>query len=255
MNNSATGERRPNINGPDNMRMAPGDPGFWMSVAWLVFFIVAQLVGLGIAIGYKKITTGNIGDIENQGPTVVVGGLILGGLIVLISRWTYFKRHTSTNMTNGKKLFIVALGLLIMELIASSLYEKYIIPGMDMQPDIAVFMDMLKSGFGGTLAVFIGGAVIAPIVEEVLFRGQIQTAINTRLEDKGYKNPHLWAIGITAAIFGAFHFQPLAFPLLMMVGIILGWLRYKTGSLLAPIAFHMAANAIALTMLVIETRT
>jgi hypothetical protein len=82
-------------------------------------------------------------------------------------------------------------------------------------------------------------AVVVPIVEELFFRGMIYPLLRYR-----------WgagiAIGTSAAIFAVFHFVPLLMPALFFVGLILGYLREQSGSVLPGVLLHAMQNAIAL---------
>jgi uncharacterized protein len=86
----------------------------------------------------------------------------------------------------------------------------------------------------------------APICEEIAFRGLLFGA----LEKRG------WSAGptvvVSAAAFAAFHLEPTRFPVLFVIGLVLGWVRAHTGSTRASMAAHMANNlpgAIALLVL------
>jgi membrane protease YdiL (CAAX protease family) len=87
-------------------------------------------------------------------------------------------------------------------------------------------------------ANFVVIAVVAPIVEELLFRGI------------GF---HLLArFGTTAAIlatglaFGLYHGLLNALPVLALFGVALGWLRARTDSVYPGMLVHAAFNAVAL---------
>jgi uncharacterized protein len=94
-------------------------------------------------------------------------------------------------------------------------------------------------GLASFAAVFIVGAILAPIVEEVVFRGFLFGGLRKYL--------NVWpAILISGALFGALHFQLLAFPVLFLLGIILAALYQRTGSLWMPILMHFCINAVGL---------
>jgi membrane protease YdiL (CAAX protease family) len=79
-------------------------------------------------------------------------------------------------------------------------------------------------------------ATIGPLVEELMFRG-VGFAL---LEPYGK-----WvAIVGTGVLFGALHGLVIAFPVLAAFGIVLGWLRWKTGSVYPCVLLHGAFNAI-----------
>jgi hypothetical protein len=87
------------------------------------------------------------------------------------------------------------------------------------------------------LLVLVAGVV--PVVEELFFRGMIYPLLRYR-----------WgagvAIGASAAIFAAFHFVPLLMPSLFFVGLILGYMREQSGSVLPGVLLHALQNGIAL---------
>lgn len=80
-----------------------------------------------------------------------------------------------------------------------------------------------------------GAIVIAPLAEEVFFRGWLQPALSTTFLGAG------GAIAITAAIFGFLH--PHYFSA-AIAGLILGFVRFYSGNLRAPIAAHMIHNGL-----------
>lgn len=93
---------------------------------------------------------------------------------------------------------------------------------------------------GGRLGVIVFGLLIlvgAPIVEEVFFRGYAFGALRKR-----GLNP-AWTIIISAVVFAGFHLEPLRFLILLPTGIILGLVRWRTGSTGAAIVAHAVVNA------------
>ena len=96
------------------------------------------------------------------------------------------------------------------------------------------FIAMSRNPFG-VLSI----ALLAPILEELLFRGAIQGRLQTRWE-----NP--WkAIIISSLIFGVVHMNPAQIPFAFLLGMIFGWLYYRTGSLLPGIVGHVLNNSVA----------
>jgi len=91
------------------------------------------------------------------------------------------------------------------------------------------------------LAVF--AVVIAPIVEELFFRGFVFNVMRSKL-------PVGWAAVATGAMFGVVHAfgSPVGFLLpLALLGTVLCLVYWKTGSLLPCIALHSLNNCIALS--------
>jgi sodium transport system permease protein len=79
-------------------------------------------------------------------------------------------------------------------------------------------------------------AVIPPICEELLFRGFLFSALRARFGD-------LWTVLLTAFLFGLLHLEPQRIPATALAGVALGYVRLRTGSIAAPIFFHVAYNA------------
>ena len=101
--------------------------------------------------------------------------------------------------------------------------------------------DKLSAELGGLSRNILGAitiSVIAPLLEEVLFRGAIQGYMMRRY------NP--W-VGIVCAalVFGIFHLNPVQMLYATLMGLVFGWIYYRTGSLLSVIVGHVLNNSIA----------
>lgn len=97
----------------------------------------------------------------------------------------------------------------------------------------SVFQKMMKNPASALVAV----AVAAPVLEEALFRGVIlQGLLRTR-------RPWV-AIGQSALLFGLFHFNPAQSVFAFLIGILLGWLYYRTQSLGVCMAVHALNNSL-----------
>lgn len=92
----------------------------------------------------------------------------------------------------------------------------------------------------------IGGALmLAPIGEELFFRGVIQSGLRRMVWPRYGSWRHRWfAIVLTGFLFGLAHYNNIRDVLpLAAFGIILGYLYERTGSLYVPILVHMLFNA------------
>jgi sodium transport system permease protein len=81
--------------------------------------------------------------------------------------------------------------------------------------------------------------LLPPIVEEVLFRGFLLSAL--RRSGKAAR-----AVVLTAAIFAFFHLMPMKYLPTGLIGLWLGYLVVATGSLYPAILAHLANNAVPL---------
>ena len=91
------------------------------------------------------------------------------------------------------------------------------------------------------IAMGIVALLLAPIGEELLFRGILYPAF----KHHGYARLAFWG---TAALFGAIHLSLAIFLPLTVLALLLNWLYEKTDNLLAPIAAHVTFNAINFTL-------
>jgi membrane protease YdiL (CAAX protease family) len=89
------------------------------------------------------------------------------------------------------------------------------------------------------VANFIVVAAVAPVVEELTYRGLGFAAVRDAFGN--------WpAVVVTAIAFGLAHGLFIALPVLTIFGLILAWVRLRTGSIYPTIALHALFNGIAL---------
>jgi membrane protease YdiL (CAAX protease family) len=89
------------------------------------------------------------------------------------------------------------------------------------------------------LAVLVGAAtLLAPLCEELAFRGHLLSALRLRWRP----GP---AIGLSALAFAAIHLDPVRFPALLFLGVLYGWMRWRTGSVWPAVLAHAVNNAAA----------
>ena len=86
-----------------------------------------------------------------------------------------------------------------------------------------------------TLASVLLVCVLAPMTEELLFRGVVLRGFLARY-------PRWPAIAVSALLFGASHLNVYQFAVGLLMGLLLGWLYAGTRSLIPSIALHAAYN-------------
>lgn len=107
--------------------------------------------------------------------------------------------------------------------------------------------DLLEiSGPVDAVATILVATVLAPILEEALFRGAILQGLAGRY---GPRAATMW----TAVFFAFFHlYNPWQIVPTFFLGIVLAWLVLTTGSLLASILVHSAFNAASLAIFAVD---
>ena len=119
--------------------------------------------------------------------------------------------------------------------------------GVEPQQDIS--LAVMERWPSTEAAVLIGyGVLIAPLVEELLFRGFLLPPLVRRLGAAG-------GVGISAVLFGLMHLSdPQAVPPLIVLGAVLGWLRLRSGSLWPALLLHVCNNSVAFLLLLASLR-
>ena len=86
---------------------------------------------------------------------------------------------------------------------------------------------------------FVVGAVIAPIVEELFFRGFLF---------QGFRQKYGWlpALLLSSAIFGAAHLDPVSLIPTFLLGCVLAYIYHQSNSVWPGIVFHAVINTLSL---------
>lgn len=88
------------------------------------------------------------------------------------------------------------------------------------------------------LAAMFSAVLVAPVVEEIFFRGVVQ-----RLAHQITTSPAA-AIVLASLAFAATHSPWTTQPSIFVLSLFLGWLYFRSGSILVPILMHAIFNAI-----------
>lgn len=105
--------------------------------------------------------------------------------------------------------------------------------------------EQLLSNYWGYLAI----GLLAPLAEEVVFRGAILRTLlgwAKKHSQQPIANSQAYtAITISAVLFSLIHMNPAQMPYAFLAGWLLGWMYWRTGSILPGMAYHWANNSIA----------
>lgn len=81
--------------------------------------------------------------------------------------------------------------------------------------------------------------LMAPFVEELVMRGAVLRALLKWNEN------HWVGIAISAVLFSLIHANPAQMPHAFLAGLLLGWLYYRTGSIIPGVVVHWVNNSVA----------
>ena len=161
--------------------------------------------------------------------------------------WGLTKRERKIMMMKGeekKPLYLAFVPFLVGGLVTilyvlalqqwlPGLYESYMEATEQMQ-DVSLLSDPYS-----LVLTFISIVILAPIVEEIVFRGIFFNMLNT-------KRSTLTAMIISSLVFGFLHAETMV-PT-AVIGFVLCFIYHRTGSLLLVMAGHMVNNLIAFSL-------
>jgi membrane protease YdiL (CAAX protease family) len=98
--------------------------------------------------------------------------------------------------------------------------------------------DLRTSGVGEAILI-VSFCVMPAIVEEIAFRGLVQHWLQAAIRPRN-------AIIYASFLFTVMHLSILSFPYLFAVGALLGWTKWKTGSLYPSMLIHFLHNFVVI---------
>lgn len=94
---------------------------------------------------------------------------------------------------------------------------------------------------------FFSTALVAPLTEEVIFRGLIQSRLSRVMSGR-------LAVVLSALLFGLCHGQPVWMGYAFLLGLVFGFIALRARSILPTVAAHVVFNAIGQLSVVLEER-
>jgi uncharacterized protein len=111
--------------------------------------------------------------------------------------------------------------------------------GLADQGTLKLMTDVIGSARGGELALVLAVVALgAGLAEELFFRGFLQTRLAQRF------SPAV-AIALAACCFGIMHLDPVHSPVAALLGLYLGWITERAGSIVPAIVAHVVNNSMA----------
>lgn len=199
------------------------------SIVYTLVFLALQVLAGAVVGGIWKL---GMGIQDSTVMMLVVTMAVFSVLVIavfLLAKWTE---------VSPRWLLTKQWGVLIWSVVAAM---GMVIPFTWLQeqmPELPNWIEdeqqQLLSNYWGYLAI----GLLAPLAEEIVFRGAVLRTLLTSMKP--------WtAIAVSALIFGAIHMNPAQIPFAFLAGILLGWMYWRTGSILPGMAYHWANNSVA----------
>jgi uncharacterized protein len=201
------------------------------AIIYLVTFVALQLfVALLVKLGFMLF--GNSKAVMDT-TTLIITQASVSVLTIVVFLWTKWG-VVSRDYLLSKPYFTLFWCVL------ASLGA--IIPSTWIQEQMPALPNILEQQFDMILKDRMGYLVIgllAPFAEELVFRGAILKAL------LGWSKNHWYAIAISALVFALVHGNPAQMPHAFVIGLLLGWMYYRTDSIIPSVAFHWVNNTAA----------
>ena len=201
------------------------------AIFYTLIFAVIQALMLPLMKAVQRL----IGmEVSQQNATNMIIAMTASSIIVLVLflffRWAEVSR-SYVRSRPWATLFWCALAAMGAIIPSSCLQEL-----MPELPNIVEEeFDMILRDRWGYFAI----GLLAPVCEELVFRGAVLRALLR------WTPRHWLAIAISALFFALIHANPIQMPHAFLVGLLLGWLYYRTDSIVPGIVYHWVNNSIA----------
>jgi len=202
-----------------------------------------KIIGIVVNSGWKGLSeAGGMNTILQQGVTqnmqyvISVLGIVICGLIFFF----WYQAEIRVEVRTSKKILIDFKYFMILLCLGfgcqfafsgfMNIIQKYLIKLFE---DYAHQINTLQGG--NSIIVLLLLAVIAPITEELIFRGVILHRTNRYISFLG-------ANLLQATLFGIYHFNIVQGIYAALLGFLLGLIYKKFNTIIAPIILHMTVN-------------
>ncbi len=225
---------------------------------FLLFFGMQQIVGMvmgvwyGILEGMRAATTGSMPDeealtvglntflAENTTWLVLISGVL--SFVFLCVFFGIRKKRFATEcqfckFDSGKIFPIMLLGIATSFTISIALSIIPLPEGL-----LESYVQTASTVAGGSMVVMIlANVIVAPVIEEVIFRGLVLTRLQEGM-------PIWGAVGISSLLFAVMHGHPLWIGYTFVIGCLMAIVAIRMKSIKATILLHMCFNLTGVCM-------
>ena len=222
-------------------------------VSFLLFQGMATLIAIALVITSEGVPSPDaLLDVLEKSTVPLLAGNTVGqflGMALPVILWTRLHTKDTSNFLRFKApdpilIFLAAFGLFaLLPCIQwfGQINETLPLPRflVDLERSQMELIERILGGDVSLGAMIFSLAVTPAICEEILFRGYLQRQFERSLGVAG-------GIVITGVLFGLYHFRLSQAVPLAVLGIYLGYLVWRTGSIWVVVAVHFLNNGFAI---------
>ncbi|HET6440462.1 MAG TPA: CPBP family intramembrane glutamic endopeptidase [Anaeromyxobacter sp.] len=208
--------------------------------------VVFAVLGTAVAAGSGRPDLGMLNRVMSRpGVFLVLAGLgaLASGAVALAAAWLG-REPAATRLglvrgaAGGGSALLAAAGALGLALtygaLTSALKVRPAGPSALIERAVSAAAGPGREGLGLFLLAVVCLALVPPLCEEMLFRGYVQRRLVQRWGPAG--------VVVTAFLFGLVHLDRLQSPHAFLLGLFLGWVTLRAGSIRPAIVAHTAVN-------------
>jgi len=204
------------------------------ALSYLLIFIGLQIVGGGIITALWNVITGNS---DKTAAMLITTTGVVAVITISIFLWARYA-EVSPKWLRTRPWTVLAWSVVAaMGALVPSIWIQ------EQMPELPNFAEQEFSTILGTPWGYLTIGLLAPLSEEIVLRGAILKELL-----KSEKLSVWTAITISALMFALIHMNPAQMPHAFLIGLLLGWMYWRTGSILPGVAYHWANNSIAFVM-------
>lgn len=204
------------------------------ALIYTIVFAAIQVVVSMLVQGVWMLVMGKESAMNATGMIITMAVFsVLTMVVFLWAKWSVVSRH----WVRTRPWFV--LFWCILAALGALIPSVWIQEHMPELPNIVEGeFDMIMKDRWGYLVV----GLLAPLAEEMVFRGAVLRSLLRWKE-----NPWI-GIVISAVLFAVIHMNPAQMPHAFLIGLLLGWLYYRTDSIVPGVVYHWVNNTVAYVM-------
>lgn len=195
----------------------------------ITFLGIQALVSLTVPLVWRMVT----GSPDVTTAMMITTTVIFSLLTIIVFLWAGWTKVSPTWLRTRPWMVLIWSVIAALGLVVPSAWLQEHMP--ELPNFVEQEFDMILKDRWGYLTI----GLLAPLAEEIVFRGAaLRSLLASRLSP-------LAAIVISALLFAVAHLNPAQMPHAFLVGLLLGWMYWRTGSILPGMAYHWANNSAA----------